>query len=52
MDDIIKSFEAGVGGTLGHIALVIGLGTMLAMSLFTAVNSVAWPAVLCIASAI
>lgn len=29
MGDIIKSFEAGVGGTLGHIALVIGLGTML-----------------------
>jgi len=26
MGDIIKSFEAGVGGTLGHIALVIGLG--------------------------
>lgn len=29
MGDIVKSFEAGVGGTLGHIALVIGLGTML-----------------------
>ena len=29
MGDIIKSFEAGVGGTLGHIALVVGLGTML-----------------------
>jgi len=26
---IIKSFETGVGGTLGHIAIVIGLGTML-----------------------
>jgi GntP family gluconate:H+ symporter len=29
MGEIIKSFEAGVGGTLGHIALVVGLGTML-----------------------
>ncbi|MGH9616802.1 MAG: SLC13 family permease, partial [Acidobacteriaceae bacterium] len=26
---IVHSFEAGVGGTLGHIAIVIGLGTML-----------------------
>src|SRR5579871_3990692 len=26
---IVKSFEAGVGGTLGHIAIVIALGTML-----------------------
>ncbi len=26
---IVKSFEAGVGGTLGHIAIVVGLGTML-----------------------
>jgi GntP family gluconate:H+ symporter len=25
----IHSFEAGVGGTLGHIAIIIGLGTML-----------------------
>ncbi|CAG9165495.1 GntP family permease [Cupriavidus respiraculi] len=29
MTEIVKSFEAGVGGTLGHIALVVGLGTML-----------------------
>jgi GntP family gluconate:H+ symporter len=29
LGDIVKSFENGVGGTLGHIALVIGLGTML-----------------------
>jgi GntP family gluconate:H+ symporter len=29
MADIVKSFEGGVGGTLGHIALVVGLGTML-----------------------
>jgi len=29
MPTIIKSFETGVGGTLGHIAIVIGLGTML-----------------------
>jgi GntP family gluconate:H+ symporter len=29
MQTIIHSFEAGVGGTLGHIAVVIGLGTML-----------------------
>jgi GntP family gluconate:H+ symporter len=29
MVEIVKSFEAGVGGTLGHIALVVGLGTML-----------------------
>jgi GntP family gluconate:H+ symporter len=26
---ILKSFETGVGGTLGHIAIVVGLGTML-----------------------
>src|ERR1700712_5050 len=26
---VVKSFEAGVGGTLGHIAIVVGLGTML-----------------------
>ncbi len=26
---IVKSFETGVGGTLGHIAIVVGLGTML-----------------------
>src|SRR5476649_538735 len=29
MATILKSFETGVGGTLGHIAIVIGLGTML-----------------------
>ena len=29
MQTIVQSFEAGVGGTLGHIAVVIGLGTML-----------------------
>jgi GntP family gluconate:H+ symporter len=29
MQIIVHSFEAGVGGTLGHIAVVIGLGTML-----------------------
>jgi GntP family gluconate:H+ symporter len=26
---IVKSFELGFGGTLGHIAIVVGLGTML-----------------------
>ena len=26
---VVKSFEAGLGGTLGHIAIVVGLGTML-----------------------
>ncbi|HVY25835.1 MAG TPA: GntP family permease [Polyangiaceae bacterium] len=29
LGEIVKSFENGVGGTLGHIALVIGFGTML-----------------------
>jgi len=29
MATIVKSFETGVGNTLGHIALVVGLGTML-----------------------
>jgi GntP family gluconate:H+ symporter len=29
LPDIVKSFETGVGGTLGHIALVVALGTML-----------------------
>jgi len=28
-ETIVKSFEAGVGNTLGHIAIVVGLGTML-----------------------
>lgn len=27
--DVVKAFEAGVGGTLGHIAIVVALGTML-----------------------
>jgi GntP family gluconate:H+ symporter len=27
--DVVKSFEKGMGGTLGHIAIVVGLGTML-----------------------
>jgi gluconate:H+ symporter, GntP family len=26
---VVKSFEAGLGSTLGHIAIVVGLGTML-----------------------
>jgi GntP family gluconate:H+ symporter len=29
LGDIVKSFEAGAGGALGHIAIVIALGTML-----------------------
>ncbi len=29
MATIVKSFETGTGGTLGHIAIVVGLGTML-----------------------
>ncbi|RKP51113.1 gluconate:H+ symporter [Trinickia fusca] len=29
MDTIVKAFETGNGGTLGHIAVVVGLGTML-----------------------
>jgi GntP family gluconate:H+ symporter len=29
MGTIVKSFETGNGNTLGHIAIVIGLGTML-----------------------
>ena len=29
MDGIVKSFETGNGNTLGHIAIVVGLGTML-----------------------
>ena len=29
MSDIVKSFETGNGNTLGHIAIVVGLGTML-----------------------
>jgi GntP family gluconate:H+ symporter len=29
MANIIHSFETGVGGTLGHIAIVVALGTML-----------------------
>src|SRR5581483_4033394 len=27
--NIIKAFEAGLGNTLGHIAIIVGLGTML-----------------------
>ena len=29
MGDIVKSYEAGTGKTLGHLAIVIALGTML-----------------------
>src|ERR1700754_2662826 len=29
MGTIVKSFETGNGNTLGHIAVVVGLGTML-----------------------
>jgi len=29
MGSVIRSFEAGVGATLGHIAIVVALGTML-----------------------
>ena len=29
MEKIVKAFETGNGGTLGHIAIVVGLGTML-----------------------
>jgi len=29
MEPILKSFETGVGNTLGHIAIVVALGTML-----------------------
>ncbi|CAG4889722.1 GntP family permease [Paraburkholderia gardini] len=29
MDTIVKAFETGNGNTLGHIAIVVGLGTML-----------------------
>jgi GntP family gluconate:H+ symporter len=29
MTSVMRSFEAGVGGTLGHIAVVVALGTML-----------------------
>ncbi|MFC5474434.1 GntP family permease [Paraherbaspirillum soli] len=28
MEKIVKAYETGVGGALGHIALVVGLGTM------------------------
>src|ERR1700674_1581325 len=29
MDKIVKAFETGNGNTLGHISIVVGLGTML-----------------------
>ena len=29
MPTVIHSFETGMGGTLGHIAIIVGLGTML-----------------------
>lgn len=29
VQSIVKSFEAGLGGTLGHIAIIVALGTML-----------------------
>ncbi len=29
LSTVVHSFEAGVGGTLGHIALIVALGTML-----------------------
>lgn len=33
-DTIVKAFETGVGGALGHIALVVGLGTILGKMVF------------------
>lgn len=29
LEDIVKTIEAGLGGTLGHLALIFGLGAML-----------------------
>lgn len=29
LDGIVKTIEAGLGGTLGHLALIFGLGAML-----------------------
>ena len=29
LETIVSSFETGTGNTLGHIAIVVGLGTML-----------------------
>ncbi|MEC0091752.1 GntP family permease [Paenibacillus macquariensis] len=29
LDEIVKTIEAGLGGTLGHLALIFGLGAML-----------------------
>jgi GntP family gluconate:H+ symporter len=29
LSTVVHSFEAGVGGTLGHIAIIVALGTML-----------------------
>ncbi|MGC4378900.1 GntP family permease [Fictibacillus sp. Mic-4] len=29
LDGVVKSIEAGIGGTLGHLALIFGLGAML-----------------------
>ncbi len=29
MHDIVRSFETGFGGTIGHIAIIVALGTML-----------------------
>ena len=29
LSSVVRSFEAGVGGTMGHIAIVVALGTML-----------------------
>jgi GntP family gluconate:H+ symporter len=35
-DKIVKSIESGIGGTLGHIALIFGLGVMLGRMIFDA----------------
>lgn len=29
LENVVKSIEGGLGGTLGHIALIFGLGAML-----------------------
>ncbi|MFL6561873.1 MAG: SLC13 family permease, partial [Bacillus sp. (in: firmicutes)] len=29
LDDVVTTIEAGLGGTLGHLALIFGLGAML-----------------------
>ena len=40
---VIHSFETGLGNTLGHIAIVVALGTMLGKMMAESALPIRWP---------